>query len=87
MSGWCALRFKLSNNAIRTVSINIDGKEVGTILADRFRQDLVQAQISDGFSAFKFSFNKVLDPFQAHTIRVYDSETGQELPSKCQVTK
>ena len=60
----------------RFVRVFADNVEQGTVRADNFRQDLKESKISNGFSGYKFTFSKPLDPLCDHVIRIEDRDIG-----------
>jgi UDP-glucose 4-epimerase len=61
----------------RYARILVDGTEQGVTRADLYRQDLADKQISDGYSAFRFLFARMLDPYVEHVVRVEDRDSGK----------
>ncbi len=76
VSGW--LTDKHGANP-RYARILVDGTEQGVTRADLYRQDLAEKQISDGHSAFRFLFARVLDPYVEHVVRVEDRDRGKTI--------
>lgn len=57
-----------------------NGVLLGRVLANRFRQDLLDAGVGDGRHGFDLPFNDPLSPLRPHEIRVLVEETGDDLP-------
>ena len=74
VSGWLAAPGVVEPRFVR---VFVDNVEQGTVRADVFRHDLKESKISDGFSGYKFTFSKPLNPLSDHVIRVEDSSTGK----------
>jgi glycosyltransferase involved in cell wall biosynthesis len=61
------------------LAVSIDGRVVGRLLADRFREDLQAAGIGDGNHAFDFMLPR-LSPFAMQEVRVRREVDGKDLP-------
>jgi SAM-dependent methyltransferase len=72
--GWIAASPDDSN--CRYARVFVDGVEIGTVRADQFRPDILNAKISKGFSGFCFRFPAAPDPLFDHKIEVRDRDTG-----------
>jgi GT2 family glycosyltransferase len=76
VSGWA-----LSANPAReraTLSVYCDGKPIGSILADQFRQDLAEA-LGDANCAFWFRLPETVRDGMPHRIAVHFADTGDSL--------
>lgn len=76
LSGWA-----LSANPAReraTLSVCCDGKPIGSILADQFRQDLAEA-LGDANCAFWFRLPESVRDGMPHKIEVHFAATGDSL--------
>jgi len=65
----------------RFARILVDGAEQGVARADGYRKDLADKQISDGYSAYRFYFAGMLDPYVEHVVRVEDRDSGMAFGS------
>jgi SAM-dependent methyltransferase len=69
----------IGDNRYDHVMITVNGVEVATVPANRFRKDLREAGVGDGRSAFKFVFAETSGIFKPIEIGVWSKETGKHL--------
>lgn len=75
VEGWCWNETAPAEKL--TVSIKIDGSEVGRVFAGHYRADLLQAGIGDGFHFFRFVIPRHLMTLgKTHVLTVNDCVTG-----------
>lgn len=80
--GWLAS----SDNDPRFAQVFCDGQEVGTVLARRFRQDLKDVGVSDGYSGFEFVFPSGTIPLDRNClVTVQDRDTGTRINGKAAI--
>lgn len=77
VTGWIA---SSGGSSCRYARVLVDGVEIGTVRADQFRPDILNAKISDGLSGFFFRFPSAPDPLLDHKIDVLDRDTGLAIP-------
>jgi GT2 family glycosyltransferase/glycosyltransferase involved in cell wall biosynthesis len=68
VSGWA-----LDPNTIRQntyVSLEVDGKLYGRVLANEYRNDLEEAGISDGYNGFNIPLDEIIKEKSSHKIRL-----------------
>ena len=78
LAGW--VQDKSRSDAAVDLLITNNGVEAGSILADRYRADLVEAEIGNGHHAFDFKFPPGAISTESHIIRIFEKSTGVELP-------
>ena len=71
----------IGNDRHDHVMIMVNGEEVATVPANRFRSDLRMAGVGDGRSAFKFAFADVPGIFKSVEIEALSKESGRHLPN------
>ncbi|RXH10106.1 glycosyltransferase family 4 protein [Bradyrhizobium guangzhouense] len=63
-----------------TLIIRANGRIVARVLANRFRNDLKEANIGMGRHAFEVELDAPLSPIEGHTIEVFREDDGVHLP-------
>ncbi len=76
VSGWV----RGESDAPAWVAVSVDGMPVARGLANRFRPDLAEAGIGQGWHAFRIVLPRALDPAKPHRISVRREADGAELP-------
>lgn len=77
VSGWA--HDARDPNTPVVLAVQVDGIPVGQVVADGFRQDLLNAGIGDGRCAFRFAFEGGLDPDRRHLVDVREVANGTAL--------
>lgn len=77
LEGWATLGSSTDQAAV--VRIYIDGENVGTVVADGFRDDLEASQVRGGYAYFRFSIPPRFGDGQTHHVVAEVLQTNEEL--------
>src|SRR5690606_33234130 len=77
LCGWAIVDADPETSAALTIFI--DGVEVGSVTADRYREDLRENDIRSGFASFIFNVPRRFFDGESHTVDIVEQSTGTSL--------